>query len=305
MTTMRGMQDSLGVFTNYLGFSANTPLRTLLESGPGPYTVFAPNNAAMNQPGGPDPSDAPLLLATFQYHVVNGAWSSSNLLAGDNFVTTLLTQGPYTDLPQALNKINRNGDNLVLFWSTPGYLFSPNVIRSQSNVACTNGILHVIDRVMSFPLAANDMLVFSNWTTFLTAVRQANLEALLTTPGITIYAPTNEAWAGLNWQQLSTAALVPIIQMHFAPTIRTTPTLMNGTSIQTVLPGAPGRLTAIKDNLSNLIYIDFMKSYLSHSRSDFDDILVRNGVLHSIDRVMIPYLGGSAEHEKLLSQLRR
>ena len=112
-------------------------LDNVLATG-GPFTVFAPTNAAFvalleELPGvnSLDDLDVPTLQKVLLYHVVEGRVFSSDL-----------TTGPVTTLNGTFNV---NVQNLTI---TDFYNRTANLIPSLLNVQATNGVVHVIDRVI-------------------------------------------------------------------------------------------------------------------------------------------------------------
>jgi len=103
--------------------------------GPGPFTVFAPTDAAFAELGltpaniGTVPNLADILL----YHVVAGRVFSDDLTTGP--VTTLLGQDIFIDVNNLT--IADNGSNELA-----------NLITAALNVQATNGVIHVIDKVL-------------------------------------------------------------------------------------------------------------------------------------------------------------
>lgn len=103
--------------------------------GPGPFTVFAPTDAAFAELGitpanvGSVTNLAEILL----YHVVEGRVFSDDLTTGP--VTTLLGQDIYIDVNNLT--IADNGSNELA-----------NLITAALNVQATNGVIHVIDKVL-------------------------------------------------------------------------------------------------------------------------------------------------------------
>ena len=58
------------------------PVLNLLQ-GPGPFTVFAPNNAAFAA-ANIDPNQIPVVTAVLQYHVIGASVLSTDLAQGAN-----------------------------------------------------------------------------------------------------------------------------------------------------------------------------------------------------------------------------
>lgn len=116
-------------------------------SGPGPFTVFAPVNAAFAAlPAGTvdtllKPENKPLLTKVLTYHVVAGNYSAAKLrsmIQAGNGTAELKTVA---------------GGSLRLMMNGPANLIVKDDKGGYSNIAITdvtqsNGVIHVIDRVL-------------------------------------------------------------------------------------------------------------------------------------------------------------
>jgi len=104
-------------------------------SGEGPFTVFAPTNAAFEKlPSGTVemlvmPENKEKLTNILTYHVVSGAWKAENLREGEQMVKTL--QGSEIKITKKDGKVWVN-----------------NAMVETANVLSSNGVTHVIDTVL-------------------------------------------------------------------------------------------------------------------------------------------------------------
>lgn len=98
--------------------------------GPGPFTVFAPNDAAFAHSRSLDKlsGDKAKLANTLKYHVVKGKFSSEDL-ASKRSITTL------------------EGEALMLN-SKDGKLIVDGALVTEADVKAGNGVIHVIDAVL-------------------------------------------------------------------------------------------------------------------------------------------------------------
>jgi uncharacterized surface protein with fasciclin (FAS1) repeats len=107
-------------------------------SNAGPFTVFAPTNAAFDKlPAGMvedlmKPENKEKLQDVLQYHVYVG-----------NISTTLLQDG------QTLNQVN--GGNITISKSADGKVMINNSANIIASIPASNGIIHVIDAVLTAP----------------------------------------------------------------------------------------------------------------------------------------------------------
>lgn len=102
--------------------------------GPGPFTVFAPTNAAFDKlPAGTVetllmPENKDQLVAVLTYHVIPGAVTSDQLAGQRNNVATVQGQPVHVD--------GRNGVRVN------------NAHVTQADIMASNGVIHRIDTVL-------------------------------------------------------------------------------------------------------------------------------------------------------------
>ena len=113
-----------GTFTALAGALTSAGLVDALQ-GPGPFTVFAPTDAAFGELSAVPSGDA--LKDVLLYHVVSGAVGSGDLKAGA--VPTLLSGKSLT-----IDLTNGVGVN--------------DARVTTANILASNGIIHVVDRVI-------------------------------------------------------------------------------------------------------------------------------------------------------------
>jgi uncharacterized surface protein with fasciclin (FAS1) repeats len=130
MATILETAAGAGVFSTLLAAVDAAGLRSALE-GPGPFTVFAPvDDAFAALPPGTVQTlvdNPPQLARILKYHVLAGAHGRSELVA----------QAEWASLEGAPIPIRR---------SEPFEVKNATVVTAD--IACDNGIVHVIDRVI-------------------------------------------------------------------------------------------------------------------------------------------------------------
>ncbi len=131
-------------------------------SGPGPFTIFVPTDAAFNQLSDDQQTnlfvDPGKLAKVLKYHIVPG-YSTADDLLDRLFLKTLEGQrlrvwSDISEIPLGEEEIDTDGDAL-------SYVSSDTVTTSvresikingghviRANVIADNGILHVIDKVL-------------------------------------------------------------------------------------------------------------------------------------------------------------
>merc|ERR1712166_1724908 len=197
--TAQGVEDLSTLVTELIA-SPGDLVTTL--SGPGPFTVFAPTNEAFAALAAVPTGDAlkDVLLA----HVHSGAAFSGDLTNGE-VVATLFGDGVTVGI----------ADGVVTLTSTGGVTATVTI----PNVACTNGVVHVIDAVLvpaGLPTTAPTAAPTTAAPTLdIVQTAQGNedlstlVAELIASPGdlvttlsgtgpFTVFAPTNEAFAALT-----------------------------------------------------------------------------------------------------------
>lgn len=134
-------------FTSLVGALTGQGQPNFVEilSGTGPFTVFAPTNAAFTSlntelaPGGIASVSAANLTRVLRYHVVSGNVLAASLMAGN--VATLETPQSFTVSLTGGAKITDVRNRVA------------NV--TATDVQCSNGVIHVLDKVLLPTFPAN------------------------------------------------------------------------------------------------------------------------------------------------------
>merc|ERR1712222_271427 len=159
--------------------------------GKGPFTVFAPANAAFAKlPKATlksllEPKNKNKLVDILTYHVVAGAAVYSKDLKPTQTVKTL--QGKTVLVKKSSDGVTINGNSKVI----------------AADIAATNGVVHVIDTVLMPPSGPTKNIVqlalgTKTLSTLVTALKAGNLVGALQGKGpFTVFAPSNAAFAKL------------------------------------------------------------------------------------------------------------
>jgi len=236
-------------------------------------TVFAPTNAAFTAllsdlgVNSLDDIDATTLGDILKYHVVGSKAMSTDLSTG--YYPTLATF---------------NGNPISMYISLEsGVSINKDVMVTDADIQASNGVIHVVDKVILPPTVVNIALDNENFTTLVQAVVKAGLVDVLNGEGpFTVFAPTNAAFDALFTQlgisgidDLTAEQLVPILTYH----------VVSGNVLSTDLSaGEVGTLNEGKKltvNLSSGVKINDSEVVAA-------DIQGSNGVVHVIDQVLIP-----------------
>ena len=253
-------------------------------SGTGPFTVFAPTNAAFEKM---DPttlntiiSTPSLLTALLQYHVVSGDVRSSDLSNGP--VPTLLS-GQNIEVMIAGGVVTLNGLSDV----------------TSADVVASNGVIHIIDEVLLPEDFVSQTIVqiaagnpdFSTLVSILTKPELSDLLAAANDPtqDLTVFAPTNEAFENLlmalektSIDDLPVELLREIVAYHILGMSVNSDELTDGAMVETLLTGE-----SVTVDLTNGVKIN-------DSNVTAADIMAVNGVIHVLDNVLQPSYVASA-----------
>jgi transforming growth factor-beta-induced protein len=240
-------------------------------NGTGPFTVFAPTDEAFAKlPAGTvedllKPENKAKLQAILTYHVVPGKVTSDKVTKLDVAKTV---QGQRVDI-KVMNGVNIDSAKVV-----------------KADVIASNGVIHVIDSVL-LPETKNVVEVAQGAGTFNTLIAAATAaglaETLSTTPNITVFAPTDEAFAKLPAGTVENLLkpenkekLQAILKLHVVEgNIYAKDALKAGSA--TALSG--GKLTISADGGS---------AKVNGAGITATDIEAFNGVIHVIDTVLLP-----------------
>jgi len=239
--------------------------------GDGPFTVFAPTDEAFAAlPEGTVealllPENRALLTAILTYHVVPG-----NLMAED-----VVGGAPLQTL---------NGQRLTL--STQDGVMIDNANVTATDVAASNGTIHVIDHVMmpSTKDIIDTAIEAGSFSTLAAALQAAELVQTLRGDGpFTVFAPTDEAFAALPEGTVQSLLLpenrdqlVAVLTYHVVPG-----------RIYAADAIAAGSATTVQGQ-NIMIRAQDGKVMINGATVIAADIDTTNGVIHVIDAVILP-----------------
>lgn len=248
-------------------------LRSTLESS-GSYTLFAPSDQAFINAGITDLDNytADQLATILQYHVIDSELDFSTLAEQEEL-----------EMLNGTIYVTPFNDNIFLN-ARAGF--------PQANADATNGIIHVINTVLFPPEDAVSTIVTEtdDLSILETALTRVGIENVLTGNGpYTIFAPSDEAFARLlntmdmsSLDELSDQELINILQYHVVSD-RVFSTELEVGEQSTIL----GESFAI-DFDANAIVISDGNDDTENAIVVAGDELGTNGVVHLIDRVLLP-----------------
>ncbi|XP_061787482.1 periostin-like isoform X2 [Nerophis lumbriciformis] len=240
--------------------------------GRGSFTMFAPSNDAWEQL---DASVRGALVSNvnvelynaLHYHMVNGRLLTKDMKDGMTVTSMFSDLGLY---------INHYSNGVV----------TVNCARIiHANQVATNGVVHVIDRVISGVgnTIKNVLDVNDELSSFSAAALASGVMDKLDRPGhYTLFAPTNAAFEKMGPGHLERlmadkAVIAALVNYHLLTSVQCAEAIMAGTAYETA-EGSYVEVGCDGDSLT----VNGVKMVLRK------DIVTTNGVIHLIDQVLVP-----------------
>ncbi len=272
-------------FTALLAAASKAGINGTLTDANAQLTVFAPTDRAFADLAGRlgfadatamvNALPAGALQSILTYHVLGSKKLAADLVAGG---ATQPTAYAYGGAPARLAFDFGSGVKI-----TDAALTTATV--TTADVAASNGVIHVIDKVLVPPGVLNVVQMAQanpQFSSLVAAVVASNLQGTLGGAGpFTVFAPTNAAFAAAP-QGLSAAQLRTVLTYH----------VVSGQVLSTQIPfGAPVATVAGQN-----IVIDagtpptIRDSTTAAAKIVAVDVRASNGVIHVVDKVLIPAL---------------
>lgn len=244
----------------------------------GSYTVFAPTNAAFTSAGYTSEAIAALpqndagLTQLLLNHVVSGAVEASDLV-NNSYIKTLGKGAASTT-----NTLS------MYVQTTPSVKLNGVATVTTANVIASNGVIHIVDKVIALPTIVTHATANSNFGTLATLLTNQNLVATLNgTSGspFTVFAPLNSAFdtATLNlYTGLTTEQKTAVLTYHVVGGANVLSNAIPTTPITTLQSGdlliAGTVITDEVNRQTNIVLTDVQCS---------------NGIIHAVDKVLLPF----------------
>lgn len=281
-----------------------TGLAGALTDASASLTVFAPTNAAFAQLPSPfnnaaniaaisDAGQIDFLRSVLLYHVLGTEVFSYQISGGRSSATTLKPAGSANDntvyVSNTFGLIKLNGQSTVIW----------------PNVNATNGVVHVINKVLLFPTntIAGIATTTPDFSTLVAALVKTNLAGVFAGNGdFSVFAPTNAAFAQLPapfnnatnisniTDQAQIDALANILRYHVVSSRFFSWDLGILERVSTLADAPNNKVTTILGCNRGYVKGDANNRF---SKITPADILATNGVVHVIDRVLLPRTGGN------------
>jgi transforming growth factor-beta-induced protein len=265
--------DIVGVATGLPGFGTLVDLVTAADlvdtlQSEGPFTVFAPTDAALAKIPGPIvdviAGDKDLLTTVLTHHVVAGKMTTAELVAAGTVKTVA-------------------GDTLTITQDDAGNVYVDGNMIGQKNVQATNGIINV----MSDPLvpALGDIIdvatTLPGFATLATLVTNAGLVDTLKGDGpFTVFAPVDAAFEALPAATLAAVQADPellatVLTYHVVPGKLTTADLK------------PGKLTTVA-GVDLTITVEDGVTLIDGHPIALQNVQASNGIIQVMGDVLVP-----------------
>lgn len=252
----------------------------------GPFTVFAPTNAAFDallaelEIEGLDQVSNAQLTEILLNHVVSGKVLSTDLTAG--YLNTLATGAQDTKIS-------------VLVDLTDGVKLNNRATVTTPNIDADNGVVHVINNVLTVPSIVDAALANANFSILVEALtdsRLASADFVNTLNGdgpFTVFAPTNAAFQNLldsndDWNSLAdipAATLEAVLKYHVVVGDNVT----SGEIVDGLTPTTFEGSTFTINTTNGVVITD---KGGNESTVQIADVQTSNGVIHAINRVLLP-----------------
>merc|ERR1711936_215289 len=249
-------------------------------SNSGPFTVFAPDNDAFSRV--PDSimdalaSDVELLKKVLLYHVVSGAVPSS---AAENNVKLESVQGS----PILVNLYLKSD-------YYDGFITINGKKVMKADIKADNGMIHSISDVL-YPIPENDLvdtlIADERFSTLVTAATAAGLVDTLRTTDLTLFAPTNDAFAKVPKDALGALladkeALTAVLLRHALPGSL----FSKGITWQEHKTAGGDMVATQVFKMGVVKVVSYQDNMRKGGRVVEADIIASNGVIHAIDTVI-------------------
>ena len=266
---------------------------TLNGSVPFTFTVFAPDNAAFIAAGytasvidALPASEIPALKELLLNHFLLGAVQSSGL-SNNSYIKTL-------------GKGSASSTNTLSMYvsTTSGVRLNGISDVTTADIVASNGIIHIVDAVIPLPTITNHLVANPNFSTLVSVLTSPEqiatglVEVLSGNVGspFTVFAPTNSAFNSFDIELgppgiagVSANIITNILKYHVLAGVNVlSNSFTNGQFYttffgQTILVTVNGgiRILDAAARLSNIILVD---------------IQCANGVIHALDKVLLPQL---------------
>lgn len=245
----------------------------------GPFTVFAPTNAAMASLEAVTAQSGATLAEILLYHIVNGRYTSTDV-ANRSLLPTLM------------------GDQITIAVAGGEITLNNEVVVTTTDIEAKNGVVHIVDAILSPPV---NSLITTNrgsrvdtldevlaadgrFTTFLSLLDTVGLKDNLAnlTNTYTVFAPTDAAFAQLSEAYFNDLLADPemletVLSYHLVGDMLG----INQIATDDYIPTVEGRPLIVRTD-------ENLKVFINGQPLESFNIVAANGVIHVVDTVLTP-----------------
>lgn len=272
---------SAGNFDTLVSLLVATGLDDALEAD-GSFTVFAPTDEAFAKLRAETiaqlrkPENREQLSAILKYHVVGQELSVPKRRPSHPITSIATLQGSKINFEREGSEVTVNGANIV-----------------QRNIHCSNGLIHVIDAVL-LPTEDDSIVAVAakakQFKTLLAAAQAAGLADTLAKDGpFTVFAPTDDAFEAIEAEVQE--LLKPENKEQLAAVLKLHVVEGRVSAAEAVKAGNAETLEGSRLSVS----ITDGRLMINSANVLKNDISAGNGVIHVIDRVLLPTPDVAAE----------
>lgn len=256
--------SAAGNFSTLIQAAIDTGAAATL-TGDGPFTLFAPSDEAF----------AALPEGTLES------------LTSEELLNILLYHVVTTEVPSSAvsnSKVEMaNGAEAIIQVKEDGRVIIQGANVTQTDILGTNGVVHFIDKVILPPsedgTIVDTLVGAGNFATLLSAaVATGAADTLVTDGPFTLFAPTDDAFAALpegTLESLSDEALLDILLYHVVVGLQVK--AADVTAGNVTMGNGDEAALALDDGVT-----------INESNVILTDLLGSNGVIHVIDKVLLP-----------------
>ncbi|OHF03223.1 fasciclin domain-containing protein [Colletotrichum orchidophilum] len=270
--------DSLSTLNSLL---AKVPVlnQTLIKAKE--ITILAPSNDAFAKMMQMDPTFAQkatnvtFLTDLLSYHVASGKTTAAMFYDQPKFAQTLLQTPTANVTGNQKVELVRKGDQGRVF---SGY--KQMSVINKADVAFQNGVLHIIDTVLTVPGSPADTAMNTGLTSMAGALVKAGLvDGINSLQVATIFAPTNAAFQaiGATAASMEPADLARILQYHV---------LTNQVRFTTGVTTKMGYKSLMGEKVT--LRKEDTTVFANSAKVTIKDIITSDGVMHVVDSVLNP-----------------
>lgn len=276
-----------------------TGLTSVLD-GSGQFTVFAPTNAAfqtffasLGSGVTVNNVDENVLKSILLNHVI-GSEIMSSAIPASTYVSTLSPINSTANAPTISMFVQKSGSIVTL----NGGANSKGAEVSTADVDASNGVIHIVNRVIQIPTLVDHVVDNPEFETLQTVVTSADQATVLTalsgltaSAPATLFAPNNAAFTTAlgtgGFANGATAAQVTkVLQYHVTTAGNVRSSQLTNNQVVPMFTSPVQNTTIILGSGT----VDVRDTANNLSRVIQADIQASNGVIHGVNRVLQPSL---------------